>query len=123
MRSGLRYRCVERRVVVRGYRAQHLVERAFRQIKDSGCIAIRPELHWTDHQIEMHVLVRVLVLVFLVRCLPQPVLDRKAVPGSILNLLKDLAAIREVDVVVYSAGGEPELRSTLSEMSPEQRKM
>ena len=37
--------------LVRGYRAQHHVESAFRQLKDSNCIAIRPQYHWTDQKI------------------------------------------------------------------------
>ena len=48
--------------LVRGYRAQHLVESAFRQMKDSDCIAIRPQYHWTDQKIAVHVFCCVLAL-------------------------------------------------------------
>ena len=60
--------------LVRGYRAQHHVESAFRQMKDRDCIAIRPQYHWTDHQkIETHVLCCVLALC----CLLQRELSRR----------------------------------------------
>ena len=109
--------------LVRGYRAQHQVESAFRQLKDSDCIAIRPQYHWTDQKIAVHVFCCVLALML---CgLLQRELSRHGVSGSIPALLDALAGIREVDVL-YPAreeGGEPELRTTLSQMTAEQRRM
>ena len=109
--------------LLRGYRAQHQVESAFRQLKDSDCIAIRPQYHWTDQKIAVHVFCCVLALTL---CgLLQRELSRHGVPGSIPALLDALAGIREVDVL-YPAreeGGEPELRTTLSQMTDEQRTM
>ena len=109
--------------LVRGYRAQHQVESAFRQMKDSDCIAIRPQYHWTDQKIAVHVFCCVLALML---CgLLQRELSRHGVSGSIPALLDALAGIREVDVL-YPAreeGGEPELRTTLSQMTAKQRRM
>ena len=109
--------------LVRGYRAQHHVESAFRQLKDSDCIAIRPQYHWTDQKIAVHVFCCVLALAL---CgLLQRELSRHGVPGSIPALLDALRGIREVDVL-YPAreeGGEPELRTTLSQMTAQQRRM
>ena len=107
---------------MRGYRAQHHVESAFRQMKDRDCIAIRPQYHWTDHQkIETHVLCCVLALC----CLLQRELSRRGVERSIPALLEELGGIREVDVLcpAREEGGEPELKTTLTQMSDEQRKM
>ncbi len=109
--------------LVRGYRAQHQVESAFRQLKDSDCIAIRPQYHWTDQKIAVHVFCCVLALMLC--SLLQRELSRHGVKGSIPGLLDALAGIREVDVL-YPArqeGGEPELRTTLSQMTEEQRAM
>ena len=109
--------------LVRGYRAQHHVESAFRQLKDTDCIAIRPQYHWTDHSIRVHVLCCVLALALC--CLLQRELGRLGVDGSIPALLRDLAGIREVDVVYPAAqeGAEPEVRTTLTEMSAEQESL
>ena len=48
--------------IVRGYRAQHHVENAFRNMKDTSQIAIRPQYHWTDQKIRVHVCCCVLAL-------------------------------------------------------------
>ena len=109
--------------LVRGYRAQHHVESAFRQLKDSDCIAIRPQYHWTDQKIAVHVFCCVLALML---CgLLQRELSRHGVKDSIPALLDALRGIREVDVLypAREADGEPELRTTLSRMTDEQRAM
>ena len=48
--------------IVRGYRAQHHVEGAFRQMKRPQRSALRPQYHWTDQKIEVHVFCCVLAL-------------------------------------------------------------
>ena len=48
--------------IVRGYRAQHHIEGAFRQMKRPHRIALRPQYHWTDQKIEVHVFCCVLAL-------------------------------------------------------------
>ena len=109
--------------LVRGYRAQHHVESAFRQMKDTDCIAIRPQYHWTDHKIAVHVLCCVLALAL---CgLLQRELDRNGVRRSIPALLRELGAIREVQVLYPPAreGGQPTLQTTLTRMSDEQRRL
>ena len=107
--------------LVRGYRAQHHVESAFRQLKDTDCTAIRPQYHWTDHSIRVHVLCCVLALAL---CgLLQRELGRLGVQGSIPALLRDLAGIREVDVLYQPQkdGAEPAVRTTLTEMTEQQK--
>ena len=107
--------------LVRGYRAQHHVESAFRQLKDTDCIAIRPQYHWTDHSIQVHVLCCVVALAL---CgLLQRDLTRLGVPGSIPALLRQLQGIREVEVVypARKAGQEPVVGTVLTEMTAQQR--
>ena len=109
--------------LVRGYRAQHHVESAFRQMKDTDCIAIRPQYHWTDQKIRVHVFCCVLALTL---CgLLQRAVSRQGIQRSVPALLADLAGIREVDVLYppREDGAEPELRTTLSQMSAEQRSL
>ena len=109
--------------LVRGDRAQHHVESAFRQLKDTDCIAIRPQYHWTDHSIRIHVLCCVLALAL--SGLLQRELSRLGVDGLIPALLRDLAGIREVDVV-YAApksGAEPVVKTTLTEMTTAQQSL
>ena len=109
--------------LVRGYRAQHHVESAFRQMKDTDCIAIRPQYHWTDQKIAVHVLCCVLALAL---CgLLQRELDRNGVRRSIPALLRELREIREVEVLYppRREGGQPTIQTTLSQMTDEQRRM
>ena len=109
--------------LVRGYRAHHRVENAFRQVKDTDCIAIRPQYHWTDQKIQVHVLCCVLALTL--SGLPERELSCHRVQRSVPALLAEIGGIREVDVL-YSPrqeGDKREVRTTLSQMTAEQRSM
>jgi transposase len=107
--------------IVRGYRAQHHVETAFRCMKDPHCIALRPQHCWTDQKVEVHVFTCVLAL--MLGSLLQRELHRRGIDRSLPSLLNDLGKIREVLVVYPPAdkGGEPTFKMTMSRMSPDQR--
>ena len=101
--------------LMRGYRAQHHVESAFRQMKDTDCIAIRPQYHWTDQRVRVRLFCCVLTL-----CgLSQREVSCQGIRRSVPALLANLAGIREVDLLFPSRedGAEPPLRSTPSQMS------
>jgi transposase len=107
--------------IVRGYRSQHHVESAFRTMKDPLHISLRPQHHWTDQKIEVHVFTCVLALMLcslLRRQLSQAGIDR-----SIVHLLDTLGQIREVAVVFPPRGKkhQPTLQMTLSAMNEEQQ--
>ncbi len=107
--------------IVRGYRAQHHVETSFRCMKDPRHIALRPQWHWTDQKIEVHVFCCVLALML---CgLLQRRLHQRGVERSIPDMLEQLGRIREVGVVYPSNNHQhtPVLQTTLSRMSDEQR--
>ena len=107
--------------IVRGYRAQHHVESAFRQMKDPHHIALRPQHHWTDQKVEVHVLCCVLALMLC--ALLRRELHQHGIERSIPDLLEQLGKIREVGVV-YPAQGKrrtPAIQMTASAMSSEQR--
>lgn len=107
--------------IVRGYRAQHHVESAFRQMKDPHHIALRPQHHWTDQKVEVHVFCCLLAL--LLSSLLAREVSRRGIDLSAVALLERLGAIREVGVV-YPADGKrktPRIEMTTSSMSPGQR--
>ena len=109
--------------LVRGYRAQYYVESAFRQVKDTDCIAIRPRHHWTDQKIQVHVFCCVLALTL---CgLLQQGLSRHAVQRSVPALLAEHGGVRELDVLCppRKEGGRPAVRTTLSQTAADQRSM
>jgi len=107
--------------IVRAYRSQHHVEAAFRALKDPQHLSLRPQHHWTDQKIEVHVFYCVLALMLcslLRRQLHQAGIDR-----SIVHLLEQLGAVREVALLYPPAARQrkPVLHTTLSAMSEEQR--
>jgi transposase len=83
--------------IVRGYRAQHHVEAGFRWMKDPHHICLRPQHHWTDQKIEVHVFCCVLALMLC--SLLRRELQRQGIDLSIAVLLEQLGKIREVGIV------------------------
>ena len=109
--------------IVRGYRSQAHIEQAFRTLKDPQHIALRPQYHWTDQKIEVHVFCCVLALMLV--SLLQRELDRAGLRGSIPEILYELGRIREITMLYPSGqpGNPPTLHTTLSEMNERQREL
>lgn len=109
--------------IVRGYRSQAHIEQAFRSLKDPRHIALRPQYHWTDQKIEVHVFCCVLALMLV--SLLQRELDRAGLRGSIPEILDELGRVREITMLYPSGqpGNPPILHTTLSEMNPRQREL
>jgi len=107
--------------IVRCYRSQHHVETAFRCMKDPQHISLRPQYHWTDQKIEVHVFCCVLALMLC--SLLQRELHRRGIEKSIPDVLEQLGQIREVGIVYPPEGRKrtPTIQMTVSEMSEEQR--
>ena len=108
---------------MRGYRAQHHVEDAFRDMKDPHHIALRPQHHWTDQKVRVHVFTCVLAL--MLTSLLRRELSTKGVEMSASRILDLLGGIREMMMIFppERRGGSPTVRTSLSKMSPLQRKM
>jgi transposase len=107
--------------IVRGYRAQHHVETGFRCMKDPHHICLRPQHHWTDQKIEVHVFCCVLALMLC--SLLRRQLQRQGIDLSIPVLLEQLGKIREIGIV-YPAKDKrrsPTLKMTLSQRSKQQQ--
>jgi transposase len=109
--------------IVRGYRSQHHVENAFRRMKDCHHIALRPQYHWTDQKVEVHVFCCVLALMLC--SLLRRELHRKGIDRSIPDLLDELARIREVGFLYPPKDKQqtPTIQMTTSQMSDEQRRL
>ncbi len=107
--------------IIRGYRSQHHVETAFRCMKDCHHIALRPQYHWTDQKVEVHVFCCVLALMLC--SLLRRELHHKGIDRSISDLLDELGRIREVGILYSAQAGQeaPTIQMTLSQMSDEQR--
>ena len=109
--------------IVRAYRAQSHIEAAFRDMQDTHHIALRPQHHWTDQKIRVHVLTCVLAL--MLSSLLQRELHRHGLDYSVGRMLELLAAIKEIIIASPPPheGGDPSLHVVLSRMSPEQRRL
>lgn len=107
--------------IVRGYRAQHHVETGFRCMKDPHHICLRPQYHWTDQKIEVHVLCCVLAL--MLSSLLRRELQRQGIDLSIPALLDELSKIREIGIVYPATDTHraPTLKTTLSQMTAQQQ--
>jgi transposase len=107
--------------IVRGYRGQHHVETAFRNLKNPHYLALRPQHHWTDQKIKVHVFCCVLALTLC--SLLRRELCGRGMDHSIPALLAELSQIREVAVIYppTESSGLPTIRTTLSQLSDSQQ--
>jgi len=109
--------------IVRAYRASHDVEDAFREMKDPHHIALRPQYHWTDQKVRMHVFTCVLALMLV--SLMQREFHVKDVNLSIQRMLELLGDIREMVMTFppQARGGKVAIRTSITAMSAEQREL
>ena len=111
--------------IILASRAQHHVERAFKQMKNPHWVSFSPAFHWTDQKLRVHVFYCVLALLL------SSLLQRKVAHGghllTIEQLLAELSGVTEV-VNLYAAP-EPATRGryraqyVLSERSSLQDKL
>jgi len=111
--------------IIFGYRGQHHIERAFRDMKDPYFISFSPPHHWTDQMLRVHAFYCVLALT-LVSLLHLRV-HRAGMPMSQSRLLEQLKGIKEI-TNYYPAqtaeklrlGGRPRAEHTMTHRDPEQ---
>lgn len=114
--------------IITGYRGQHHIERAFREMKDPYCIRFSPPRHWTDSMLRVHAFSCVLALT-LVSLLHRRV-RQAGVEITQSGLLEQLKGIKEI-TNYYSAqsaeklphGGRPRSERTLTRLNPEQEQI
>jgi transposase len=109
--------------IVRGYRGQHQVESAFRCLKSPHHVSLRPQHHWTDQKIRVHVFYCVLAL--LLCSVLRRQLHHQGIDRSIPSLLEDLGRIREVGILTPGGkeGEPPQLEMTVSRLTEAQRRL
>lgn len=110
--------------IVAGYRGQHHVERAFRDLKDLSIVQFTPLFHWTDSKIRVHAFTCVLALTL------TGLVHRKVVRagielsrGQLLNELKQIREITNVYPATLKQAGRLRSETTLTERSPQQERL
>lgn len=102
--------------IVEAYRGQSRVEAAFRDLKDPGMLATRPQFHWTDQKLHVHAFMCVTGYL-LVRLLWWRARRDAGFTGSARNLLAQLARIRRCRIVEHTGrAGRPRVREQMEEI-------
>lgn len=105
--------------IIRAYHGQSAVEAVFAHLKDPVHLALRPQRHWTDQKLHVHVFTCVLGYL-LGSLLHLRAREAKAPYASVESLLDALEKIRRVTVIRQSTdGAKPRVTTQLEEMDPE----
>ena len=78
--------------IVNAYRSAWHVESAFKQMKDTEHLAVRPFWHWTDEQIRIHVFV--CVLAYRLCCLIVKELREQGIKTNVNELLEEMSRLK-----------------------------
>ena len=104
--------------IVEAYRGQSRVEAAFRDLKDPGMLATRPQFHWTDQKLHVHAFMCVTAYL-LVRLLWWRARRDAGFAGGARSLLAQLARIRQCRMVEHTGrAGRPRIREQMEELEP-----
>ena len=105
--------------IIRAYRGQADVEAVFAHLKDPVHIALRPQFHWTDQKLHVHVLTCILGYL-LARLLHLRARKTIAYPHGMERLLEDLETVRRATVVhLSSRKGRPRVTTQLEQHGPD----
>lgn len=109
--------------IVLGYRSQHHIEDAFRQMEHPHYLSWQPMYHWTDSKIRAHAFICVLALTL--SSLLQRILYQKGLEISLPRMFESLGGIRETLVIYPKRQGQrhPTTARALSTLSPEQEQL
>jgi len=109
--------------IVLGYRSQHHIEDAFRQMKHPHYLGWQPMFHWTDSKIRAHAFTCVLALTL--SSLLQRTLHQKGLDLSLPRMFDLLGGIRETLVIYPKKPGQhhPSTARALSTLSAEQEQL
>jgi transposase len=109
--------------IVEAYRGQSKAEAAFRDLKDPGMLATRPQFHWTDQKLHVHTFMCVTAYL-LARLLWRRAQRQAGFTGSPRTLLAELARIRHCRIVEHTGrAGRPRVREQLEDMDTELHKI
>jgi len=90
--------------IVSAYRSAWLVESAFKQMKDTDFLTVRPIFHWTDKKIAIHIFI--CVLAYRLCSLMRRELSTKGVNCSINQFLRSMEKVNRV-TTFYGATSKP----------------
>ncbi len=107
--------------IVLGYRAQHHIESAFRDMKNPHFLGWSPMFHWTDSKIRVHAFYCVLAL--MLTSLLQRTLHGKGIDLSLTRIMEVLRSIQEVLVIYPRQQGQrvPRTATCLSRLEEEEQ--
>lgn len=107
--------------IVAGYRSQHHIESAFRDMKNPHFLGWSPMFHWTDSKIRVHAFYCVLALTL--TSLLQRTLHQRGVDLSMARMLASLAEIEELLLIYPKRSGQaqPHMVACLSDRELEQQ--
>jgi transposase len=105
--------------IIRAYHGQSAVEAAFAHLKDPVHLALRPQRHWTDQKLHVHVFT--CMLGYLLSCILHLKARRVGAPyASMESLLAALERIRRVTVIRQATErSKPRLTTQLEDVDPE----
>lgn len=107
--------------ILESYFCQSDIEKVFKHLKDVDHHSIRPQYHWTDQKIRVHVFI--CLLGFLLTCILQKEFEDKGVTASKEHLLDTLKRIRQIDVLrLKKKKGDKIYEKRLEKMNPEEEK-
>lgn len=109
--------------IVSAYRSQYHIEHAFRQMKNTDHLGMRPLHHWTDQKIKVHAFYCVLALRL---CgLLQKELHQHGIELSVNRMLDLLSDVKQVTTVYSKEGESKKDRNvfSLSKPAPEVKKI
>lgn len=81
--------------IVSAYRSAWHVESAFKQLKNTEHLTVRPVFHWTDDKIRVHIFT--CVLAYRLCCLLVKELSDMGIRTNINQLLDDMSGIKRID--------------------------
>lgn len=107
--------------IILAYRGQSKVEYAFRNLKNPFHCAVRPQYHWTNQKIEVHILICIIGYLLTVAAYSK---SRGGYERNMDNFLNDLRSIRLVSIIEKKEGsrGRLKVNYTLENIPPELRK-
>jgi transposase len=109
--------------IVLGYRAQHHIESAFRDMKNPHFLGWSPMFHWTDSKIRVHAFYCVLAL--LLTSLLRRSLHSKGIDLSLTRLMEVLGSIQQVLLIYPRQPGQrnPRMATCLSRLEEEPQRV
>jgi transposase len=109
--------------IIEAYRGQAKAESAFRDLKDPGMLATRPQFHWTDQKLHVHAFMCVTAYL-LVRLLGWRARRKMGFAGGPHTLLSELSRIRCCRVIEKTGrSGRPRVHWQWEEMNETLREL